>query len=162
MEFLEKDLEQIIFETPNEYLQFAGLELFGKKKRQLRIGNYGIADIVAFRRFFNYYTDFLHITVCELKKDSINISTFLQAIRYVKGIDQYLKFRKFKHKVRFSIILCGKTINLNSDLIYLADLVDCSDNKLIDINFYTYDYKINGLKFEKHNNYKLIDEGFKS
>ena len=133
-----------------------------KRKDSYAFGNYGIADIVTFRRFFNYHTDYLHITVCELKKDSINISTFLQAVRYVKGIERYLKFRKFKHEVRYSIILCGKTINLNSDLIYLADLVDCSDNKLMDINFYTYEFKINGLKFEKHNNYKLTDEGFKS
>ena len=45
MTFLEKDLEQIIFETPKEKLQEKGLVIKGKLLRQIKIGNYGIADL---------------------------------------------------------------------------------------------------------------------
>lgn len=82
MKFLEKDLEDIIFNADNESLQSRGLEIRGFKKRQLNIGNYGIADIVTFERS-NYideeYAEYVGgenkthsrpiITVYELKKN---------------------------------------------------------------------------------------------
>jgi hypothetical protein len=48
MDFLEKDLEDIIFDSPNEELRKRGLNIWGKKKRQLNIGNYGRADIITY------------------------------------------------------------------------------------------------------------------
>ena len=50
MKFLEKDLEDIIFEAPREELAKRGLHIEGKMYRQLRIGNYGIADLVTIQR----------------------------------------------------------------------------------------------------------------
>ena len=50
MKFLEKDLEQIIFESGRDSLRERGLSISGKLLRQLRIGNYGIADLVEFVR----------------------------------------------------------------------------------------------------------------
>ena len=44
MNFLEKNLEDIIFETDNVDLRKRDLFIFGKKKRQVRIGNYGTCD----------------------------------------------------------------------------------------------------------------------
>ena len=38
MEFLEKDLEQIIWEASDNDLEDAGLDFYGKRFRQLRIG----------------------------------------------------------------------------------------------------------------------------
>ena len=49
MSFLEKDLEDIIFETDNDLLFEHGLFIDGQKKRQVRIGNYGIADLITCR-----------------------------------------------------------------------------------------------------------------
>ena len=54
MKFLEKDLEEIIFETSNKELNERGLFVYGKKYRQLRIGNYGVADLVVVDRTPNY------------------------------------------------------------------------------------------------------------
>ena len=85
MKFLEKNLEDIIWEASNEKLQERGLNISGKKLRQLRIGNYGIADLVTFDRDY-YHTEYLHpflnITVYELKKN----------VEPPRQIEQYIKF----------------------------------------------------------------------
>jgi hypothetical protein len=50
MKFLECDLEQIIMGTPNHKLREKGLGIQGLKRNQIRIGKYGIADIIAYER----------------------------------------------------------------------------------------------------------------
>jgi hypothetical protein len=55
MNFLEKNLEDIIFETHENKLRDRGLEISGKKLRQLRIGNYGIADMITYTRIKKYF-----------------------------------------------------------------------------------------------------------
>ena len=52
MNFLEKDLEEIIYNTDKEMLTERGLPYhpFETFKRQLKIGNYGIADLVSFKK----------------------------------------------------------------------------------------------------------------
>jgi hypothetical protein len=74
MDFLEKDLEEIIFNANLSELEERGLRMELQRKRQFRIGNYGIADIVGFERPY-YHTHFKNhrkgsITVYELKKDT--------------------------------------------------------------------------------------------
>lgn len=147
MEFLEKDLEQIIFETDNEILVKRGFLINGKKIRQLRIGNYGIADIVTFWR----NRDIISFEVFELKKDVINITTLLQAYNYVKGIDHYLKSRGFKTK--FYITLVGRKIDISTSFCFLPDLID-------NLSFFTYNFDIDGLKFTTCSDFNLINTGF--
>jgi hypothetical protein len=104
MNFLEKDLEQIIYETPVMELQDRGLDVSGKPYRQLRIGNYGIADLVYVNKEYYINGDLqklqypvLIINVLEIKKDKIGISSFLQAIKYCQGIKRYLEeYRNFR------------------------------------------------------------------
>ena len=50
MRFLEKDLEQIIHESGMDQLNERGLPIDGKMFRQMRIGNYGIADLITVTR----------------------------------------------------------------------------------------------------------------
>ena len=95
MNFLEKDLEQIIYEADKELLAEKGLRVNGKLLRQVRIGNYGIADLVSIRRpyqdtFFGYQEKGL-ITIYELKKENISVSAFLQAIGYARGIMRWME-----------------------------------------------------------------------
>lgn len=165
MKFLEKDLEQIIFETSNRELRIRGLTIFGKKYRQLRIGKYGITDIISISRpiftpsdgVYNGCHERLVITVLELKKENVSISTFLQAVRYCKGIESYIKdFRGSKIKIGFNIKLIGLKIS-KSDMIYLESFL-YSHN--FNLEFYKYSYNVDGLKFFNEKNYKLIDEGF--
>lgn len=153
MKFLEKDLEDIIFETDNDLLQEHDLFISGKKIRQFRIGNYGIADLVTFRKD-TYDRGFLHIEIYELKQDEINVGAFLQALGYKRGIDSYLKQRGVKFDYKITINLIGKSVCKKSCFTYITDCFD-------DIYIYTYSYNFEGLFFNSVENYRLIYEGFK-
>lgn len=167
MNFLEKDLEQIIFETPNTLLNERGYRICGKKHRQLKIGNYGIADIVTATRALCPAT-FVHnlvIEIHEFKKDEINLNTFMQAIKYCKGISHYLELREFYMPYQIRISLCGKSIDDCSEFIYLPDLISGDsdfdfDGKIVSVSLYTYSYDFNGISFREHSNYGLIEHGF--
>jgi hypothetical protein len=173
MKFLEKDLEQIIYETePLELCKRGIYFLDGKALRQLRIGNYGVADLVYFNRELttmdNKFEPFLNINIVELKKDKIGISALLQSVNYLKGIKSYIEQRKPKLHVSYNITLIGKTIDTSGSFIYLTDIINAGDcfgfnefNSLSKLSYYTYDYNIDGLKFKSHCNYTLKDEGFK-
>ena len=172
MKFLEKDLEEIIFEANNDELEKKGLPINGKIFRQLRIGNYGISDLITFERYHEEYIDYhfdnekgivyeaklksvLYITVYELKKEVISVSAFIQAVKYVKGIKRYLEKRNFYHEVKYNIVLIGKNINPNSDFIFLPDVISRDA-----VTFFTYKYGIDGLEFKRIRFYKLTNEGF--
>jgi hypothetical protein len=153
MDFLEKNLEDIIYETDNNLLTKRGLFIYGKKKRQVRIGNYGVADIITYYRGITDENEpELIINIYELKKDIINIDTFLQALRYYKGICRYLDKRDFYENVRYRLILIGKTID-PGDFKYLTDFA-------YNINIFTYSYQFDGIKFTQERGYRLINEGF--
>jgi len=160
MQFLEKNLEDIIFTTPNELLQERGLNISGSKKRQVRIGNYGIADIVAYDRgcfvpLNGGWHDETCIVVYELKQQEINVSALLQAARYAKGIQSYLKEYKGRHyKVRACLI--GSSIEQSSGFSYLADFIHDF------MSIYTYKYDFDGIKFNREFGYHLLKEGFRN
>lgn len=172
MKFLEKDLEQIIFETNSRVLLSKKLPVFGKRFRQLKIGNYGIADLVTVNRIHEetsfcsgVYNHGVHITIYEFKKDKVGISALMQSMKYAKGIQSYMK--KYRQKVNFDIeiVLIGEDVDSTGSLIYIPDLICKNDTKLfnnsiIGISFYKYSYKINGLCFEKICSYELKNEGF--
>lgn len=166
MEFLEKDLEQIIWEADNDLLIGKGLSIYGVKKRQLRIGNYGVADIVTFSKNYDYINGkiypFLDITVYELKKEKVGIGAFLQAIRYCKGIQTFLQDKR-KNYINFKlhIVLASKEVDTNSDFIYITDLFNSNEYFFINsVNFYSFKYTINGIEFQNVSNYNLINKGF--
>lgn len=182
MKFLERNLEDIIFENGSEVLEERGLSVkIGRKYRQLRIGNYGVADIVYLHRDIdpepcNEYrsvsetcsncssvkcqkTSSITITIMELKQNEINTKTFMQAIRYVKGIKRYLNKRGLFHRIpiHYRIILIGDRLG-NDDSVYLTDILSTRD--FFSVDFYTYSYDIDGIQFNCEYNYSLIDEGF--
>ncbi len=161
MKFLEKDLEEIVFNSCRISLGERGLCVPRFKKRQLRIGNYGIADIVGFDIEYNYDdcgSDRYIIDVFELKQEKISMSAFLQAVRYAKGISSYLHKRfRFINSPLIRITLIGKDIDTSSDFIYLPEILD---SEKFSILFLTYSYEFNGINFKEHSNYSLINEGF--
>jgi len=179
MDFLEKDLEQIIYEATDEQV-FDQLYLKGKRFRQLRIGNYGISDLIFVRKEYKNNIDYQNytykieecgivITICELKKDKIGISAFLQAINYAKGVKEYLEKREF-YNFNIEILLCGRSIDSSGGFIYLTDLFNQYENYMDNendfsrsikcIDFYTYSYGFDGIKFKKEDNYTLVNNGF--
>lgn len=175
MKFLEKDLEEIIYNTyndePNE-LTNRGLFIQGIMKRQLRIGNYGIADLVTFKRCFDYEYDpyklenkkgvktelfkcckvpKLIVTVYELKKDRVGISAYLQGIKYLQGINRYLHKRNFTNNVEYNLVLIGKEIDESGSFCFITKFNE-------NIKFYSYDYDFNGINFIDKYGYVLSNE----
>lgn len=173
MKFLEKDLEKIIHESSEDKLFEKGLNLQGKKFRQKKIGNYGIADLICFERPF-YHTYFNkhmkgQIQIVELKQDKITVSAFFQAIGYLKGIQRFLdvKHPNIADCFNFNIVLIGKTIDKSSTLIYLNDIffypideLTITEQSRISVSLYTYDYTIDGLMFNELTGYNLKNENF--
>lgn len=166
MKFLEKDLEDIIWESDNIKLRKRGLSITGIKKRQLKIGNYGISDLVTFSKYINEFdgefSNGIIVTVYELKKEKAGISAFLQALRYCKGIKTYLDKRKPNINVFFKIVLVAKEIDTDSDYIFLTDFInyELEDGCLFSVENYSFKYDIDGITFKSHSEYNLIDKGF--
>lgn len=170
MKFLEQDLEEIIFnniqhEEGIEMLELKGLSVSNhiRSYRQPKIGNYGIADIVTYTRPHAHKGNnrVIHpsghiVDVYELKKENISVSALLQGIRYCKGIKNYFEKRHI-FDLTINLILIGKDIDLNSDFIYIPEFLN---NEYFSISYYTYLMDINGLQFQRHESYSLIDEGF--
>jgi hypothetical protein len=173
MDFLEKNLEDIIFETDNELLEERGLYLFGKKRRQVNLGNYGIADIVIFDKNSDHVNNnigfypIISFTVLELKQDKIDAQVFFQALRYCKGIQEYIKKRGLFNnaQILFEIVLIGKQIDTNSSFIFLTDFIGAGSNMFsthdyFSLDVYTYSYQFDGIKFKRIQDYSLTNSGF--
>lgn len=173
MKFLENDLEEIIYTSGREVLWKRGLFITGKLKRQVKIGNYGIADLIEFERPFydgpnHEYFMPGRITVYELKKDKVGISALLQAISYAKGILEYLRKRKLNRHYIIDIKLIGRTIDDKGSFCYIENLLSINNDFYDDynrlehgtINFCTYDYDIEGIHFKDMSNYDLTTPGF--
>jgi hypothetical protein len=157
MTFLEKELEQIIFEADNDQINERGLPIWGKKYRQLRIGNYGIADLITVQRFYRPFCnehEFV-ISIYELKRDRINISTFLQILSYAKGIKSFFESR-FNCDLSIIIYCVGKHMDMESSYIYLSEFLDGHTQ----LRNYTYKYEIDGIRFAEQTGFKLTKEGF--
>ena len=148
MDFLEKNLEDIIFETENKLLRERGLFISGKKLRQITIGNYGRSDIITVSRYYGE----LEITIFELKSKELTWAAYHQAIRYAKGVERYLLKRNFPN-FTMNIVLIGSSIEKNSDFVYITDLNPR-------VNIVTYKYGFDGIQFDYHRDYKLTNEGF--
>jgi hypothetical protein len=164
MNFLEKDLETIIWEAFNkdpEILSKRGLDMYGTGFRQLDLGGYGIADIVtmnldktievhpyAGRRVNRQIT----VDVYELKKDIINIDTFLQAIGYCKGIQRILDENYPSLEYLFKIHLIGKTIEKESNFCYMVDFIE-------NVSIYTYKADLeSGFTFQNRSGFTEVGE----
>ena len=142
MNFLERDLEDIIFETENELLSSRGLEIYGKKIRQKSLLPYGIADLISYRRFDGS----LIIQIIELKKDLIGVDALLQAVGYARAIDRYLKARNFNFKYWFDIVLIGYKIDIKSNFCYISSVFP-------NVKTYTYKIGFDGVTFDSQKNW---------
>jgi hypothetical protein len=172
MKFLECDLEKIIMKASNEDLQERGLFIDGQKRNQVRIGNYGIADIITYsvepildvnriegRSTLIGYDKLF--TVYELKQDKISLSTFAQALNYMRGLHTFLinKGRDIEDYY-FKIVMVGRTMDKSSSFCFIPDLFSKSILGAVSVEIYLYDYDIDGISFKGVCNYDLIEKGF--
>lgn len=125
--------------------------------RQLDLCEYGRADIVGFRvRRDTDGEKIIDVDIIELKKDKVNIGTFLQGIRYAKGVARKFKHEGLGYRLHFKLTLVGKQIDMDSDFSYIQDI-------FTDVRVLTYSVDlIHGVKFHDHEGINLIREGFKS
>jgi len=160
MDFLEKNLEDIIYENAlteegRRKLKERGLPIKGKIFRQLYLGNYGRLDLLAIHNeSYKKFPDALVFDVYELKQGVVNIETLLQAGRYAKGIKRIIATNGYDLHSRdsvFRIHLIGSEVDLNGDFTLLCDC-------LYDVNLYTYSYNIDGIYFAKRYGYQKTNE----
>jgi hypothetical protein len=164
MNFLEKDLEDIIFNAPKDQIDKRGLIIPKRRKRQVKIGNYGIADMLAVKiGETDPGNKFLHFYVYELKQKEINFNTFIQSIKYVKGLQDYLQKNKKLHsqEYKITIVLIGEKVSM-VDFIYLPDIFQYNVYSCygVDIELYKYSYEYDGIKFNQLSDYSLSNSGF--
>lgn len=151
----EKQLEDFIFYTDKTTLSDLGLDVDSKIKRQVKIGKYGIADMISVKkdRTAKYNIPFLHFTIYELKKDKIDIHTFLQSIRYAMGLKHFLsKVKNIPYdEYKITLKLIGRQVNLDNSFMYLQDLlVDNEfDTSSLMLDLYTYSVEGDVILFNR-------------
>jgi hypothetical protein len=170
MKFIEKDLEEIIYTSGRDVLEERGLLIEGELRRQVKIGNYGIADLISITKpsyctgkYGGLDLQMGCITIYELKKEQIGISAFLQALSYAKGIRQYLKKRNKDHLFYISVVLIGRNIDTTGAFCFIPELLQITSSSFFEngfFSFYTYRYEIDGLHFECREDFDLVKQGF--
>lgn len=148
MDFLEKDLEDIIWNAQStregrEKLKSRGLNIQGKVFRQPNLGEYGIPDLVS----IVYKNKAAIITIYELKRDEVNVHTLFQSSKYVKGIRILLE-RFNLNWSSIHVCLIGKRIDINTDFSFLIDMIP-------HVHVYTYNIEIDGLHFKKKYDFRF-------
>lgn len=172
MEISEKELEEMIWCASStiegrDSLDFRGLPLSGIMYRQVRLANYGIADLISVSyvgrvrgNWLNYETDrmvrLFVVDVYELKREQISVSALLQACRYKTALRQMIDKNGFgdeRTDVRIRLNLIGSSLDTKSDFAYLLDSVD-------DLRIYTFKFGFDGIWFEcQQLGYHLSDSG---
>lgn len=157
MEFSEKMIEDLIVDSI-ESGQISKLEKRGLGHvchyhqffRQFDLGEYGRLDLVGLKyehaQQWRHNKKFFDINVIEIKKGEINSGSYLQAIRYCKGIEVLLE--KYNMEANFHITLIGSSV-CSGDFIYLPDVVD-------NLTIFTICLDLdNGITFKNHHGYRL-------
>lgn len=145
MDFLEKDLEDIIWEaqkTDNgrDLLSKRGLDVQGMMYRQVYLAEYGRLDLLGVEIISQ--SD-IKATIYELKQGRIGIETIMQACRYGTGVREYIEKKyNLNRPVKIRFVLLGKSLDTSSDFVFLH-------NHFNDSEIYTYQYKVDGLYFNR-------------
>jgi len=149
MNILECDIEDLVFNSKNEILLSRGLDLCRNKQRQVRLGSYGIADVICWE-LIEKYNRKIKIQIVELKKEVIDCNALMQACRYQTAIQQIIDRRNFNNtEFEFEVILIGKKIQEHGDFVFTL-------NTFKNIKCYTYSLDTQfGLKFYREYDYKF-------
>lgn len=158
MNVLEKEIEDMICQGlagDRPLLRKKGLWIWedAAYQRQVDFGSYGICDILGMQVYPRMNgTRYINAHIIEIKKEEVNIATFLQAARYAKAVQRIIKKRLTNTKVQCAITLIGKTVDSSSDFIYLPDIID-------NLAIYTYklDFK-DGITFQREAGYCITNE----
>lgn len=139
MEFSEKQIELIICKTDNSVLRERGLNIRGRKFRQVQLGNYGLADIITINRVRDRE---YNICIYELKKDKIGPATFWQILKYARGVAYLAKNRRPGYKINIKLVLLGGELDNEGSFCYLSSALN-------DVHLFTYTYSVDGITFNQ-------------
>lgn len=126
MEIYEKQLEQVIMQHGGTFFPMlkSPIEVF----KQVNIGAYGIADIVAINIIdTDPANPVMEVTVFELKRGTITWESVAQVYRYIAGIKQSVPTAyQFPYPVTFKAVVVGKKVDhsLTFPVYYIADHVE--------------------------------------
>lgn len=132
----EKDLEDAICEFIEEY---GKCPLTNNPVthwyRQVKIGSYGVADIV---KIYIGGHGYIEVTVLELKNEELTVNSIAQVSRYSSGISHFIskKFKKLESYITVNSELLGAGFKESDDLCFLHNQL----NDLISI--YTFDLSV--------------------
>lgn len=151
MNFLEKNLETIIWENYNACAERGlCLKQHGTiceseilRLRQPALHPYGIADLVNI--YYDAYKRQLAIQVIECKKAAIDLDTYKQAKRYESAYRHFLQdiiahLEGTDGSVVFENVLVGASFDATNDLSFLY-------NSDANCSAYTYSYGVDGIIF---------------
>jgi hypothetical protein len=147
MNFLEKDLETIIFEN-YEACEQRGLRIdsaafaLGRRYRQFNLGAYGVADLVNVH--YDAAINRCWVQVIECKRGPVTVATYQQAKRYVTGLQQVFAklydYAQVRPELVFSTVLIGSHVASNDPFGHVvAQDRSCTS--------YSYSYGIDGINF---------------
>lgn len=148
MNFLEKDLETIVWEN---YVACAekGLAIdqnffqHGKCYRQLNLAPYGIADLIYIH--YSAGQGSWHIQIIELKRGKIDMAAYQQAKRYQTALHDLLRKSKSgsdQTPLIFTTVLIGNEVETKGDFTFVLNY---------DFNClaFTYSYGFHGIEFKE-------------
>ena len=146
MDFLEKDLEDIIWKAAQtdvgrEELKRRGLEMYGKIYRQVNLGGYGRCDLLT----ISIDDKNVCVHIYELKKEELSTSTLEQVLRYKRAVLDILLGKLHNHQVSIECTIIGRSTNAYLERVLSA----------IEVDSLIYRYDINGLFFDE--GWKFID-----
>ena len=133
-DFLEKTLEEIIFENWAVIPERGFTELLEFTERQFRLPSGGVIDLLT----WNIKGDVLYITIIELKKDAISAAAFFQLLNYYCEL-MSLTMGSFS-EVRPKIVLVGNSIPVD-----IGNIMMITGN----LELYSYKYNYDGIHFKK-------------
>ena len=152
MIFFDKSIKGLIQETETDVLNNKGLGIpLGKRFLDLRIGNYGIADMIVATRIQGG----LGIVILLFKDYEIGIKDFINALEIRRGIERFYQKRgcKLNYTIKIKIKLVGGDLEKSGGFRYLPNLFPGIENIV-------YSLGVEGLSFKSLENCILTDEGF--
>lgn len=169
MEFLEKDLEDLIWgaiqNDMREELIKRGLHISTQAKfiRQYNFGSYGICDLISFS--IERYRDkqyYIYIDIFELKKDFISYQTLDQSLGYARACQLICKelTNASKNKKRFipeiTLNLIGKELEMKNNFSFVPSIFNC-------IKLYKYNFDFfKGLNFSLMEDFYITNATIKT
>lgn len=142
---MENVMSELIYKADKELLAEKGLEFPFKMLKNVDLGKYGKCDLV----HYNRDKRFIDIDIISCNRDKISMSSFIDLVTSAKGILKYVN-DNYNVLANIRLHIIAKEIDQKSNICFFPDLFDT-------VNFYMYKADINGIYFEKIEDYILAD-----